>query len=176
MTVLQPQFKDWVARYDPSAADFNTYIRDTVNALSGPPRLRAVQNAIQSGIATNTWTTVVLQSVTEDSATGWTSGTNNYYAAQLGGQYGITFSACLAIPASQVARLGLQYQVNGTLAGPFEFDQSVSGANPWNWNCYDEVYLGAGDRVYPQVFQENATSVSSSLTYPSSLEIVWLSE
>jgi hypothetical protein len=173
MTVT-PQWNDWIARADPSAADLNTYIRDAVNALTGPPRLRAVANGIQSGIATTTWTTLTLGSVPEDSASGWTGGGGNYYAAQLGGWYGVTLSVCLAIPASNVARVGLLYQINGANAGPFEFDQAPAGANPWNWSCYDEVYLAAGDRVYPQVFHEYSGSLSTSMTYPSSLEIVWL--
>ena len=174
MTVLQPVFKDWVAKYDPSPADFNTYIRDTVNALAAPPRLRVTASGTQSGIANNTWTTLTLGTVSEDSATGWTSGAGNFYTAQLGGQYGITLSGCLAIASAQMAAVGLQYQINGTLAGPFEFDKAESGANPWNWSGYDEVYLAAGDRVYPQILQQSGGTVSSSLTFPSSLEIVWL--
>lgn len=168
--------KDWVARYDPQPADFNTYIRDTFNFLSGPPRLRVVANAVQSGIAANTWTIIQLQSVSEDTYSGWTSGASNHYTAQVPGIYGVTFLTQAALAVGQSARVGLQYQINGSIIGPFEFDQSTAGGNPWGWACYDEVYLNTGDIVYPMFDQESSGSVSTSTGNPSSLEVVWLSE
>jgi hypothetical protein len=176
MTLAPPSPKDWLARYDVQPADFNTHIRDAFNFLAGPPRFRAVQNGIQSGIAQNTWTTIQMQSVLEDNYSGWTSGASNYYAAQQPGWYGITLMVQAAIAAGNVARVGLQYQVNGTIVGPFEFNQSENGINPWGWSGYDEVYLATGDRVYPQFYQMSAGSISTSLAAPSSLEVVWVSE
>lgn len=175
MSLSPPVPKDWVARYDPSPLDFNTYIRDTFNYLAGPPRLRAIQNAIQTGIAPVTWTTIVLQNVLEDNYSGWTSGTSNYYQAQVPGWYGITFMAQAALPTTNVARVGLTYRIKGTTAGPFEFNQQEAGLNPWGWDLYDEAFLNIGDMVYPQFFQENSAAISTSLASPSALEIVWLS-
>jgi hypothetical protein len=176
VSLSPPSPRDWHARYDVQAADLNTYIRDTFNFLAGPPRLRVTANATQSGIVQNTWTTIQMQSVLEDNYAGWTSGAANYYAAPVAGWYAVTLMVQAAIAAGNVARVGLQYQVNGTVVGPFEFNQSENGINPWGWSGYDEIYLGAGDRVTPQFYQMSTGSVSTSLASPSALEIVWISE
>jgi hypothetical protein len=76
-----------------------------------------------------------------------------------------------------MGRVGFQYQINGVTVGPFEFNQAESGAaTSWTWDAYDEVYLGTGDSVMPMVFQSNTAAVSSSLTWPSSLEVTWWSK
>lgn len=176
MSLNPPAPKDWVAKYDPQPADLNTYVRDTVNFLVGPPRLRATQNAVQAGFTQNTWVTVQMQSVLEDNYTGWTSGAGNYYQAPVAGWYAISLMIQAAVAANNVARIGYLYQANGTVIGPLEFNQSEAGINPWGWSGYDEVYLGAGDRFTPQFYQMSTASVSTSLANPSSLEIVWFSE
>ena len=101
-----PVPKDWTARYDPGVADFNTYIRDTFNYLTSPPKLRVKQNAVQSGIANITWTTVVMQSVTEDTYSGWVTGVQNHYTVQQPGMYSISLLIWAAAGAATVARAG----------------------------------------------------------------------
>lgn len=166
---------DWVSRYSPQPADFNTYIRDTFNFLASPPRARLIANTVQPGIAANTWTPVQLQNVLEDTYAGWNTGVTNFYQAPVAGCYGMTFLTYAAVPSGFVARVGLQFQIAGVTVGPYEYDQNVSDGSPWGWDCYDEIYLHEGDTVTPMFIHEYTTSVSTDVTFPSAFEITWLS-
>lgn len=170
-----PTPRDWVAQYNPSYLDLNTCIRDTFNFLAGPPRLRVAANAAQGGLTAQSWTVIQLQSVIEDTYSGWTGGSGNFYTAKVPGWYGITYSARVAIPAGNTGAAGLRFSIGGIVIGPFEYDSNEAGVSPWGFDCYDEVYLHAGDTVTPTFIHQYASAVSTATDFPSSLEIVWLS-
>jgi hypothetical protein len=177
MTGLNPPVvKNWAARYDPQPLDFNTYVRDTFNFLASPPKLRVTANAVQTGIASGVWTTLVMGSVLEDNYSGWTTGASNSYTAPVAGRYGMTLTAFAAVPAGYIAEVGIQCELTGTVIGPFEYGRSWSELSPWAWDAYDEIYLAVGDQVWPQFAHGYTSAVSTSITNPSAFEIVWLSE
>ncbi|TVZ01281.1 hypothetical protein EAS64_33930 [Trebonia kvetii] len=167
--------KDWTARTVPQPSDFNTYIRDAFNFLTHPPTLRVSQNAVQS-IPAGTWTVLTMGNVIEDGYSGWRTAAGNHYVAQAPGWYAITLFGSAAIAATNMGRVGLQYQINGNVIGPFEFNQSEAGQNPWSWDAYDETYLEGGDSVWPMIFHSASGSVNTSLQFPSAFEVTWRSK
>lgn len=176
MPLSPPSVKDWAPRYDIQPADLNTYLRDAVNFLAAPPKLRVAQNAVQTGITTGAWTVITMQSVIKDDYSGWRTTPTNHYVAQVPGWHTVTLLMCAAVPLTNMARVGLQYQINGTVIGPYEFNQAESGGSPWTWDAFDEVYLGAGDSVWPMFFQSSGATISSSLSSPPTFEVTWWSK
>lgn len=175
MPLAPPVVKDWTARQVPQPSDFNTYIRDAITFLCRPPVLRVAQNAVQS-VPTGVWTILNMQTVIEDSYNGWRTAPTNHYVAQAPGWYAITLYADAAITTTSMGRVGLQYQINGNVIGPFEFNQSEAGLNPWSWDVYDETYLEAGDSIWPMIFHSAAGAVNTSLAFPCSFEVTWRSK
>ncbi len=182
MTTLNPPVvKDWPARYTPTATDFNTYIRDTFNFLSTPPVFRSVQTTQQS-IGTSTsvgWVVCQLNSVLEDTYSGWTSGTANKYTAQVPGRYALTFNLWAQPPLLGLMRVGFQYNINGTTVGPYELCRGNAGLTLWSWGCYAEIYLAAGDWVQPVIYNEYTAAINTyvaTVGEQSSFEAVWVSE
>jgi hypothetical protein len=177
MTLLNPpEAKDWLAAYSPQVTDFNTYIRDTFDFLASPPAFRAVAT-VGTSVPSNLWTGIEVDSVLEDTYSGWQSpgsGANNYQA-QVPGWYAITWTVFAPVPSGSVAKAGLQFDVAGVTAGPFDLSQSEGGSfSPWGWDCYDEIHLSTGDSVQP--FFNQLTAGTISTVAGSSLEIVWISE
>lgn len=166
-----PQINDWAVSYTPTATDFNLYIRDAFNFLASPPVLRVEQTSAQS--INGNGTVIAYQSVLEDNYSGWNSGTYTY-VAPVSGWYAITALVGTNLPGGSSGTLALGYELNGVAYGPIWFTNWSSNGSPWTFSLYEETYLHGGDSVYVSLATTSG-SYSTDLTYPSTLEIVWLS-
>lgn len=167
-----PQVNDWAAAYIPTYEDLNTYVYDAFTFLTSPPRLRVTQNATQS--INPGGQVIYYQNVTEDNYSGWNSVTYTY-VAPVSGWWGITAFTGTNIPSTETGELGLAYVLNGIAYGPVWFDNWRTNGTPATFSMYEETYLRAGDSVYVMM-RDGAAGYSTDLTYPSTLEIVWLSK
>lgn len=187
MTVSPPTPNSWPARYEPTPDDFNTYILDAFTFLAGPPRLRAQQLATQS-LPANTNNILALNSVAEDSNSGWTTSgsflgvSGNCYTVPFDGLYGITWNPIILMPDATVSAVPfLGFTINGFSTQPWKFgvsDGSASGTQEtWDWAVYHEIYLSAGDQIFPGFNHNYSSGLTSAITPNGScLEVVWLSE
>src|SRR6266704_4156222 len=89
MPLSPPDPVVWQAAQSPQAADFNTQVRDAINFTCAKTVFAAKQTIAQS-IANNNIGVLTLDSVTEDTYSGWTSGASNKYTAQADGLYLVT--------------------------------------------------------------------------------------
>jgi hypothetical protein len=167
----------WTAGSFPQPADFNTNIRDALNFTLAKTVLRARQSVAQS-IPNNTGTILTLDTLIEDTYSGWTSGASNKYTAQADGLYlvSLTYVSTGGNGAGSVISPFLQ--VTGSA-----FYQGEQAATPslTNWAtgaCWILPLRGGVDYVQPQAFQLSGAAlntVASSLGTASAMEIEWLS-
>lgn len=83
MSLVPPVPFNWTAGFFPQYTDFNTDIRDAFTFLTKKTVFRARQSTVQS-IANNSITALNLQTVTEDTYSGWNSGTFTYTVQETG--------------------------------------------------------------------------------------------
>lgn len=172
---------DWPARYVPAAGDFNTNITQAFGFLQSPPVFRAIQLTVQS-VPGSTWTPVTLDTVLEDTYSGWNA-TSNHYVAQCAGQYELTWAAQLNGGAGAAGATGYYLSANGVTTGPWEWGRAEAGHAPFAWQGYGLVYMSAGDWVQPLVWHNNSSAVNTNVGsgtaaawMSSGLEIAWISE
>jgi hypothetical protein len=178
-TLSPPAPNDWVAAYPPVSGDLATYATNAFEFLAQPPYLRVAQGTTQS-IPSSTWTGLILDTQIELNNGQWENPglvTNQFQASQAG-RYAVTLAFVAVLSGSTTLSCGIMYRLAGQWVGPVEFRRSVQSNSPGAVNCYDEVYLFAGDLIVPQCWASSAVSTfaSGSIGNNSSLEIAWIGE
>lgn len=163
--------RTWVAGEKPSAATWNTHLRDNLSHLANKATCRAYRSAVQSA-GNNATTVVTFDQERWDTATMHDTSTNNdriTVPAGWGGLYIVTFSFELAAAADYTHVRGgirlngssiLAYTNTGSLidntASP-----SVTVTTHWKANV--------GDYFQALVFQENAAAAARNILSTANL-------
>jgi hypothetical protein len=177
MPLAVPQPITWTAGQAPQAADFNTNIRDAFNFTSSKTVFAARQTAAQS-IPNNATAVLTLDTVIEDTYSGWTSGAGNKYTAQADGLYLVTCRYCSTGGNGAGAVAAAFIRLNGTDAAEGE-QHAIASMTNWATCVAWLVSLRSGtDFVQPAAFQTSGAAlntVASSLGNSSHMEVQWIS-
>src|SRR5690348_10485509 len=87
MPLTPPIMSNWGAGEFPGAAKMNAQLRDNMGFLIARPVLRAWDGLGTQVVANTTNTIMVLNTLVEDTFSGWTAGAGNKYTAQVDGLY-----------------------------------------------------------------------------------------
>ena len=178
MPLAQPQPDNWTAGQFPQAADFNKNIRDAFNFLSAKTVFSARQTVAQS-IPNAAITVLTLDTLIEDTYSGWTSGASNKYTAQQDGLYMITccYYTTGGNGAGAVAAAFLQLNGGSTY---YEGEQhAIATIAGWGTSVSWLVPLrGGADYIQPCAYQSSGAALNTAVTAlgsESSMEIEWAS-
>ncbi|MEV0968520.1 hypothetical protein [Microtetraspora glauca] len=118
MPLQPPDVPVFPARYGPSPADFDAWLRDPISFLTAPP-VCSVRRAAAQAIPSGVWTTIQFDTVDEDNYSGWNAGSYRY-AATAPGWYIVTVKAAANVAAAGtthallpgIVTTGILYQGN----------------------------------------------------------------
>jgi len=180
MPLAPPAPPPWFANQYPQPADMNAHVRDDLTFLTKRTVFRAWQStAAPQSIPNNAVTVLTLDTVIEDSYSGWTAGAGtNKYTAQEDGMYliAVGYYSNAGNGAGHVANAFVIENGATTTAGQQE---DISTTTNWGTVCVLPVYLRAGtDYVQPAAAQTSGAAlntVSVNVAQASYMEIVWIS-
>lgn len=180
MTLSPPVVNDWPARYIPDAADFNLYINNAISFLQAPPILRAAQlTSTSMGLG---WSSVVCDTVREDSYSGYNAITGTY-VAQVPGWYSASTTIMLAGTGSgPQGGAGFVLRLDGIQSLiPFEGGNETSDFTPNTWEATLDVYLNVGDWILPAFRNMGSIFYNTSVSGTSDgncsyFSLAWFSE
>lgn len=185
MSATPPRPGYWAAGFFPQATDFNTHINNDITFLTKKTVFRAWQQVVQSIPGTSTSTVLTLDTVIEDTYSGWTSGASNKYTAQVDGWYLVIVTYFSNGGSGAGNACSAFINVND---GPFIVNQAIGGqkypiaaTTGWAVQLAMPLYLSAavGGSVQPMAWQNTGSPLntfSSGITQASSMEIIWVSE
>lgn len=178
MPLAQPQPVTWKGAQFPTATDFNAQIRDAFNYLNAKTVFSARQTVAQS-IANSSLTVLTLDTVIEDTYSGWTSGASNKYTAQQDGLYMITCCYYTTGGNGAGAVAAAFIQLNGGTTYYEGEQHAISTIAGWGTSVSWLVPLrGGADYVQPVAFQTSGAALNTAVTAlgsESSMEIEWAS-
>lgn len=173
-----PSQRTWVAAETPTAAHFNTNVRDAVNFLLSPPRCRAFQGAAQT-LTTATLTAVTLDSEDTDTGPGGVADPLHSTAVNTSrmtivtpGRYRVIASSAFASNATGYRECTIKR--TGTTVAQSRHQAANGGVHIEQ--CVDEVLCVAGD--YIEMFAAQSSGGNLALiagTANTFLHVVWVS-
>lgn len=162
-----------VAAAGPTAADWNTYVRDNIAALRVRPMCRVRRTTTQS-IPNATWTTITWDAERYDTANMHSTSSNtDRIVAPIAGMYEIIAHALIAISTSPDRIIGLM--LNGvTEIARSRYPLQIAFAA--RLHVATQVYLNAGDYVTCRVYQSNGSALNLQVSGAQSPEFMaaWL--
>lgn len=171
----------WIAGSAPQPADFNARIRDDITYLTKRPIFRAWQNSTApQSIPTGTNTVLTLDTVVEDTYSGWTSGASNKYTAQQTGIHlvVVTYFGTGGTGAGKMATALINYDTGLFQIGGQKYP--IASTLTWAVQVAAPVFMFAGmDSVQPFAFQGSGGALNTSSTginAASAMEIIFMSE
>jgi hypothetical protein len=158
-----PTPRTWSVNDLVSGALLNTNIRDAINYLANPPLFLGRQTVAQS-IPNATFTALAFDTNDTDSYAGHSTVTNNSrYTAQVAGWYMVTgvvtYGASTNSHRGAIAKNGVQ--VNGAVAIPVVGGATSAAADVVFPTV--PVFLGVGDYVQLQTYQDTGAAFSTSV-------------
>jgi hypothetical protein len=175
MTLAPPAPYNWTAGYDPQPADLNTYIRDTFKFLSNKMVFRAWQSSVQS-IANATVAPLHLDTIVEDTYSGWTGSPSWIWKPPYDGWYQVS-GAYMSAGVTSI-QMNCCLGVNGV----WTYQESAQGSSLTGpgVSCLQEVFLRAStDYVQVGGIQYSGAAqntYSAGLNHASYTEILWVSK
>lgn len=158
MPLALPSPITWAVAYKPKSADFNAQVRDPLNFLLNPPYFVAYQHTAQT-LTNNAFTAVTWDTVTTDTYTGWSSGANTKYTAQVAGWYHVTSHVSFA--NNGTGRRAGGVFLNGSLVkqSQQEVTPSATAAALPSVPIEHKILLAIGDYIEIQAFQSSGAGL-----------------
>lgn len=158
-----PQPRTWVVGDTVSAARLNA-LRDAINFLLNPPMFAGYQATAQS-IPNLTETAVIIDTVTQDSATGYNVSTPTRYTAQYSGWYEVVGKVNFNSTASGFRAVSFHVNGNAVVPNPQANEPTSGGVNNIEPVAVGTVYLNAGDYVELTAYQNTGAAVPLTAPY-----------
>ena len=169
------------------------HLANDLNFLVNRPYLMAYQTQTQSGLANNSWNTIVMDTVAGiihsdngDNYSGWTSGSSNEYVAQVAGWYLVVAEMVSTFPtgSAQSLRAGILTSTSGgrtPSASPDRWQELFPSQASWEpaATVCGLYFLEVGESVTPQMYAQNYGGTWGTATntgVASHIELVWISE
>jgi len=185
MSATPPRPGYWASGFAPQPADFNLHINNDITFLTKKTVFRAWQQTVQSIPGTSTSTVLTLDTVIEDTYSGWTPGASNKYTAQVDGFYLVivTYFSNTGNGAGNMCSAFINYN-----NGPFYVNEAIGGqkypiasTSGWAVQVAVPLFLNASvnSSVQPMAWQNTGSSIntfSSGINAASTMEVIWMGE
>lgn len=166
--------RTWVTNEKPTAAQFNTHLRDNLEFLAGPDRAYAYRSSDQT-IATASWDVISMGAENYDTNGLHSNSTNpSRITAAVAGLYLVTAQVNFAGSSTGDRRLQIRKnaggtQANGTLWG--QDNRRATASNNTVSNLSAQVPLAAGDYVELFVYQDSGGNLAAN----GGQDMTWMS-
>lgn len=173
--------RTWVAAEVLTAANFNTHIRDNLDAAAGANKAACrVFNSATQSIANNTVTAVTHNSETYDRQSLHSTSVNTSRVtipSGWGGVWRFTGHIEFAANATGERHIGVYKNAGGVAMGGINTNAIAGGARPTILTVADDCSAVAGDFFELSVFQTSggALNVSASTGFQCEFEAMWVS-
>lgn len=161
-----------------TSALWNGQVRDSVSFLTDPPRFIGYQTSAQSLGSGTTYTSLNLDSEVLDTEGGHSTSTNtSRYTAVYAGLYQVSYTA--SFPTNATGNRSIRLVVNGAAitgnGGCVVELPACTGSNSWVGAGAALVYLGVGDYLEMQAWQNSGATLALNTTN-TGLSLVWVAK